>query len=88
MSMAYTLSPGESSVYNLSMVFDDPPAPAARDELGRDACVVPAARRLFLFVRKEAIIGYVETYRIWAPGGLATVELAPRPLTRGVSESD
>jgi hypothetical protein len=42
---AYTLRPGESSVYNFSMVFDDPPAPAARDELGLETCDV-AARRL------------------------------------------
>jgi hypothetical protein len=41
----YTLRPGESSVYNFSMVFDDPPAPAARDELGLETCDV-AARRL------------------------------------------
>ena len=30
------------------MVFDEPPAPAARDEFGRDTCE-PAARRLFIF---------------------------------------
>ncbi len=41
----YTLRPGESSVYSFSMVFDDPPAPAARDELGLETCDV-AARRL------------------------------------------
>jgi hypothetical protein len=41
----YTLRPGESSVYNFSMVFDDPPAPAERDELGLETCDV-AARRL------------------------------------------
>jgi hypothetical protein len=41
----YTLRPGESSVYNFSMVFDDPPAPAAREELGLATCDV-AARRL------------------------------------------
>ena len=40
----YTLRPGESSVYNFNMVFDDPPAPAARDELGLEVCDV--ARRL------------------------------------------
>ena len=28
------------------MVFEDPPAPAARLELGFDTCAVPAARRL------------------------------------------
>jgi len=39
-----TLRPGESSVYNLSMVFDEPPAPAARVELGFET-VVPVARR-------------------------------------------
>ena len=33
----YTRSPGESSVYNLSMVLEDPPAPAARVEFGRAA---------------------------------------------------
>lgn len=40
-----TRSPGESSVYNLSMVLDDPPAPAARDELGFDTCDATARRR-------------------------------------------
>jgi hypothetical protein len=45
----HTRSPGESSVYNLSMVFEDPPAPAARDELGFDTCE-PAARRLFFLL--------------------------------------
>ena len=33
----YTRSPGESSVYNFSMVLEDPPAPAARLEFGRAA---------------------------------------------------
>ena len=42
----YTLRPGESSVYNFSMVFDDPPAPAARDELGLEEACDVAARRL------------------------------------------
>ena len=43
---AHTLSPGESSVYNFSIVLDDPPAPAARDELGLETCDcdVPARR--------------------------------------------
>lgn len=49
--VAYTRSPGESSVYNLSIVFEDPPAPAARDELGFDTCE-PAARRLPLSFEK------------------------------------
>ena len=40
----YTRSPGESSVYSLSMVLDDPPAPAARDELGLETCDAPARR--------------------------------------------
>jgi len=40
-----TLSPGESSVYSLSIVFDEPPAPAARVELGFDTCE-PVALRL------------------------------------------
>jgi len=40
-----TLRPGESSVYSLSMVFDEPPAPAARVELGFET-VLPVARRL------------------------------------------
>ena len=40
-----TRSPGESSVYSLSIVPDEPPAPAAREELGFGACE-PAARRL------------------------------------------
>jgi len=42
-----TLRPGESSVYNFSIVFDDPPAPAARDELGFETCDVPARRRIW-----------------------------------------
>lgn len=41
----YTLRPGESSVYSLSMVFDEPPAPAARVEFGFET-VLPVARRL------------------------------------------
>ena len=41
----YTLRPGESSVYSLSMVFDEPPAPAARVELGFET-MFPVARRL------------------------------------------
>lgn len=41
----YTLRPGESSVYSLSMVFDEPPAPAARVELGFETAL-PVARRL------------------------------------------
>ena len=41
---AHTRSPGESSVYNLSIVLDDPPAPAERDELGFDTCDAPARR--------------------------------------------
>jgi len=40
-----TLRPGESSVYNFSIVFDDPPAPAERDELGLETCDVAARRR-------------------------------------------
>jgi len=54
-------------------VFDEPPAPAARVELGF-ADAAPVARR-----------------RIWAPGGLATVDERPLPLEageRGESESD
>ena len=43
--ITYTLRPGESSVYSLSMVFDEPPAPAARVELGFET-VLPVARRL------------------------------------------
>jgi len=40
-----TLRPGESSVYSFSMVFDEPPAPAARVEFGLDTAVV-ARRRI------------------------------------------
>lgn len=40
----YTRSPGESSVYNLSIVLDEPPAPAARDELGLETCDATARR--------------------------------------------
>lgn len=44
----HTRSPGESSVYNFNMVLDDPPAPAARLELGLLTVVAEAApaRRL------------------------------------------
>jgi len=43
-----TLNPGESSVYSFNIVFDDPPAPAARLELGFETCVdgAPARRRI------------------------------------------
>lgn len=41
-----TLRPGESSVYSFSMVFDEPPAPAAREELGLDTVEVGARRRI------------------------------------------
>jgi hypothetical protein len=88
-SDTYTLRPGESSVYNFSMVLDDPPAPAARDELGLETCDVPA-RRLH-----ERVLGRLhqkkrDTYRIWAPGGLATAVVAEREETErvGASESD
>jgi hypothetical protein len=99
----YTLSPGESSVYNFSIVLDDPPAPAARDELGRETCDVPA-RRLQTKIERcleenhrvlgdvEAETGFSEsdTYRIWAPGGLATALVVEREDTErvGASESD
>jgi hypothetical protein len=36
----------ESSVYNFSMVLEEPPAPAARVELGFATCEVLVARRL------------------------------------------
>ena len=39
----HTRSPGESSVYSLSIVLLEPPAPAARVELGF-AAVLPARR--------------------------------------------
>lgn len=42
----HTRNPGESSVYSFSIVFEDPPAPAARLELGLTAWF-PVARRLF-----------------------------------------
>lgn len=44
-SWTHTRRPGESSVYSLSIVLLDPPAPAARDEFGL-ATVLPVARRL------------------------------------------
>jgi len=40
-----TRRPGESSVYSRSIVFEEPPAPAARDELGLAAACEPVARR-------------------------------------------
>jgi len=41
-----TRRPGESSVYSLSMVLEDPPAPAERVELGLATCDAPARRRI------------------------------------------
>jgi hypothetical protein len=35
-------------VYSFNIVFEEPPAPAARDEFGRDTVEAPAARRLVL----------------------------------------
>lgn len=83
----HTLRPGESSVYSLSMVFDEPPAPAARDEFGLDT-VVFVARRLARMSITSAILTRV-AHRIAAPGGRATAE-AERPLATvlGASESD
>ena len=75
---AHTRRPGESSVYSFSIVFDDPPAPAALVELGFATCE-PAARRLveeFVFLKKTKIRRL--TYRVLAPGGLATAD--DRPL--------
>ena len=43
----YTRRPGESSVYRRSIVFDEPPAPAARAELGFAACDAAALRLFF-----------------------------------------
>jgi len=73
------------------MVFDEPPAPAARVELGFKT-VLPVARRL---TRKELFNALAHhtlqtmTYRMLAPGGLATPE-AERPVREvfGASESD
>lgn len=45
-SSTHTLKPGESSVYNRSIVLDEPPAPADRVELGFALTSEPAARRL------------------------------------------
>ena len=42
----HTRHPGESSVYNLSMVLEEPPAPAARDDAGFAAALDGVARRL------------------------------------------
>lgn len=68
------------------MVFDEPPAPAARVELGFDACE-PAALRLCKggysnIVSEENGRMRKVPHRIWAPGGFATV------LERAESESD
>jgi len=41
-----TRNPGESSVYNFNIVFDEPPAPAARVEFGFDTCEPVALRRI------------------------------------------
>ncbi len=96
----YTLSPGESSVYSFSMVFDDPPAPAERDELGFETCDVPARRlqrkKKQVREKNEGFGGYGiwfrkgHAYRIWAPGGLATADAEERGEAEraGASESD
>lgn len=44
-TVTHTRNPGESSVYNFNIVFEEPPAPAAREELGL-AAWLPVARRL------------------------------------------
>ena len=41
----HTRRPGESSVYSFNIVFEEPPAPAAREELGLETCE-PVALRL------------------------------------------
>lgn len=50
----YTRRPGESSVYNLSIVFDEPPAPAERDELGFVTADEPVALRLQMQRRQHS----------------------------------
>lgn len=92
MNVTHTRSPGESSVYSFSIVFDEPPAPAALDEFGFATCE-PAARRLTKTHQdhlKEIISK--ESHRVCAPGGLATPDAVAvptaRPLDLGVSESD
>ena len=67
------------------MVFEEPPAPAARVELGRTA---PPARRLhdtgFEGCQRSAKSAHTQrTHRICVPGGLTGV-----PLGLGTSESD
>lgn len=80
-------------MYNFSIVFDEPPAPAALVELGFETCDDPAALLLIakcypfrIGVRKSNHGRY--THRICAPGGFATAEAEGRGLARLESESD
>ena len=78
-------------MYNFSIVLLDPPAPAERDELGLETCDVPARRLQTNQKVKNVVRRKTEgdTYRIWAPGGLATALDAEREgVERVVSESD
>jgi len=91
-------------VYSLSMVLDDPPAPAARDELGLETCDAPARRLCRIDVYQGKRSGEEKgeheggsfsrkgTHRICAPGGFATAPAADveREETEreGASESD
>jgi len=72
-----TRNPGESSVYSFNMVLEDPPAPAARLELGffsTVAAAAPARRRIAA---------------VCAPGGFATPDEARETAAgRAESESD
>jgi hypothetical protein len=75
---------------------DDPPAPAAREELGLETCDAPARRlKKFDFVREATEFVFrkteqrgVDTNRIWAPGGLATTPVEERETAEGACESE
>lgn len=75
------------------MVLDEPPAPAARDELGLATWEAPAARLLpytNMISTSSFLVNITRSYayRIWAPGGLATADAVRVEVGRGESESD
>jgi hypothetical protein len=70
-SETHTRSPGESSVYSFSIVPDEPPAPAARVELGF-VTVWPVARRLHCSTRILACNKHGDNPRVYIPNGTCT----------------
>jgi hypothetical protein len=92
-SSTHTRSPGESSVYSLSIVFELPPAPAARDELGLSAAgMLFVARRLPARCQRphphtRAWEGAHRMAAVAAPGGRATPVFLPGVPGRATAEA-